>query len=319
MMYKNMKSALFFLAWFFLPAWAFASVLVDVEWLKTHQNDPNIKVIGSYQKGANFDKEHIPGSLRVDETEDLLDPYSEAGFDLPKEKQFIALMKRLGVGNNSTLVIYDDSYQFASRLFFLMEYYGHSLNKLKILDGGITAWKEAGLPTTDQVTQVTAKKPYMPGKPLTDLVISRFDIMADVVRNTQNTTTLLDVRPMKEWTGADSRGLIRTGHIPKAIHHAGVDEFMDKKTHKFRPASEIDFALEAKGVTKDKPVYIYCQGGSRTSHAYVVMKYILGYPNVKSYMGGWVEWASLPFLPVADEKWAWASAEKKAEGEKKKE
>lgn len=294
-----------------LPALAGASILVDVPWLKAHIDDPDVRVVGSYQKGAEFDKEHIPGSVRVDETQDLLDPYSYPAFGLPQPKQFVALMNRLGIDNDTTVVIYDNSYQFASRLFVVMEYYGHPIDKLKILDGGITAWKAAGEPVTAGVTKVAARAPYVPGTPRTEITVERGDVMADVVRNPDNTHVLLDVRPLKEWTGEQSR-TFRSGHIPKAIHHAGVDELMDKKSHKFRPAADIEFALQEKGITKDKPIYVYCQGGSRRPHAYVVLKHILGYPDVRGYYGGWVEWANLTAMPVADERWHVAEAGAKA-------
>ena len=288
---------------------ATASILVDVAWLKKHMNDPDVRVVGVYKKGASFNKGHIPGSVKVDRAQDLRDHHEYPAYAMPRPEQFVQVMKRIGVDNDTTVVIYDDSYQFASRLFLVMEYYGHDLEKLKILDGGLTAWKAAGEPVSTEITTVSAKADYQPSAPHGELIATRGDIVANISRNSEETHALVDVRPKKEWDGTKVRA-IRTGHIPKAVHHSGVDEFMDKQTHKFRSNDDLEFALAEKGVTKDKTVYVYCQGGARAPHAYVAMKHILGYPDVRVYDRGWVEWANLTAMPVADEKWIFQTAQK---------
>jgi len=280
----------------------FASILVDVAWLKNHKNDPKVKVVAVYKKAVNFTKEHIPNSVNVDRRQDLRDHYNYPAFTMPPSEQFIKVMNRIGVDNDTTVVIYDDSYQFASRLFFVMEYYGHNIDKLKILDGGLAAWKTAGEPISTKTITPKQTKPYKPSAPHTELTTTRGDIVANILRNNDETHSLVDVRPISEWSGKKVRA-IRSGHIPKAIHHSGVNEFMDKKSHKFLDADDISFALEEKGITKDKSAYIYCYGGARAPHAYVVMKHILKYPDVRVYDAGWIEWANLTAMQVADEKW----------------
>lgn len=284
---------------FFLPSVVLASILVDVEWLKKHQSDPDIRIVGVYKKGKSFGKEHIPGSVQIDRSKDLRDHYAYPPMDLPPKAQFEAVMNRAGIDNNTTVVIYDESYQFASKLFYVMEYFGHDIDKLKILDGGLTAWKAAGEPVSSKRIKVENKNSYSAKAPNMDIVATRGDIRAHIHKTRSKNNVLMDSRTKKEWTGKKIRG-IRTGHIPKAIHHEAAAEFMEKESHKFR--KDIDnlvATLEAKGISKDNNVYTYCHGGARAPHAYVVMKHLLGYPNVKVYVQGWNEWNNLTALPVA--------------------
>lgn len=282
-----------------LPSVAFSNILVDVEWVKKHQNDANIRIVGTYKKGKSFGKEHIPGSVQIDRSKDLRDHYAYPPMAMPKTAQFEAVMNRSGINNDTTVVIYDESYQFASKLFFVMEYFGHDTSKLKILDGGLKAWKSAGEPVTSERIKVKAGA-YKAKSPNMDMVATRGDIRANIHKTYSKNNVLMDARTRKEWDGKKVRG-IRTGHIPKAIHHEGVGEFMEKETHKFRKDfDKLVSSLEAKGITKDKNVYTYCFGGARAPHAYVVMKHLLGYPNVKTYVQGWNEWNNLTALPVAD-------------------
>lgn len=73
------------------------------------------------------------------------------------DSQFKSLMEKLGITNESTVVIYDNLYGiFSARLFTIMEIYGHNMNKVKILDGGLVAWQAKGLQVVKEPT--VAKK-----------------------------------------------------------------------------------------------------------------------------------------------------------------
>lgn len=58
-------------------------------------------------------------------------------------------------------------------------------------------------------------------------------------------------------------------------------------------------------INSERPIYTYCHSGDRSAHAYVILKYMLGYKNVKVYEGGWVEWANMTALPLAGQIWLW--------------
>jgi thiosulfate/3-mercaptopyruvate sulfurtransferase len=53
----------------------------------------------------------------------------------------------------------------------------------------------------------------------------------------------------------------------------------------------------SKGITPEKEVICYCQGGFRSAQTYLTLK-VLGYPRVRNYLGSWGEWADRTDLPI---------------------
>ncbi len=280
-----------------------AGILVSADWLKSHLNDPNIRIVDVQNKPDSYAKGHIPNAVKVTRHVDL-EGYTEYPPNkYPRLQQFLDLMKRLGIDNNTTVVAYDDHHSiFASRMFFVMELYGHDVSKLKILDGGIKQWKKKGYPVTTKPFHFKQKKPYMTKGPDLNLIVSWQDVFRDVVQKQRPDVVLLDARPAAEYTGKNIRA-IRGGHIPGAINVTGVDAANYKDSQLFKPADEIRKAFTSAGITPDKTVYTYCHSSDRAAHAYVVLKHILGYPDVKIYEGAWKEWAALTALPAEDEVW----------------
>jgi len=66
----------------------------------------------------------------------------------------------------------------------------------------------------------------------------------------------------------------------------------------FKPADELKKLYEPQGVTPDKQVITYCRIGERSSHTWFVLKYLLGYPDVRNYDGSWTEWGNLVRMPI---------------------
>ncbi len=278
-------------------------ILVSADWLKAHLDDPNIRIIDVQNKPDSYDKGHIPNAVKVIRHVDLEDYTKYPPNKYPGMEQFIDLMERLGIDNNTTVVAYDDHHGiFASRMIFVMELYGHDVSKLKILDGGIKQWKKKGYPVTTKPFHFKQKKPYMTKGPNLNLLVSWQDVFRDVVQKQRPDVVLHDARPVAEYIGENIRA-IRGGHIPGAINVTGVDAANYKESQLYKPADEIKKAFTSAGITPDKTVYTYCHSSDRAAHAYVVLKHILGYPDVKIYEGAWKEWAALTALPAEDEVW----------------
>jgi thiosulfate/3-mercaptopyruvate sulfurtransferase len=180
-----------------------------------------------------------------------------------------------------------------------MEIYGHDTNKLKLLNGGLVNWKKLGYPTLDGHIPVSATK-YKVEK-INPILLTWSDIFRDVVSGARPEVLLVDVRPADEYSAKNIRA-IRGGHIPHAINVTGTDA-NNKEDHTFKSTDEIKKLFEAKGITSDKFIYEYCHSGDRTAHAYIILKYILGYKDVKVYDGSWIEWATLLSLPAEDQVW----------------
>lgn len=280
--------------------------VVEAEWLKKNLDNKNMIIVevpekaepiaGAHKPGVM----HIPGSIVVNRYLDLGNTSAVPPTLYPTKEQFERLMSRLGIDNDTTVVAYDDKFSiFASRLLVIMEYYGHDTNKLKLLNGGLVNWKKLGYPLFDGHREVR-RTSYKVEK-TNPIILTWSDVYRDVVLGGRHDVVLVDVRPVDEY-GAKKIRSIRGGYIPKAINVTGT-EANDKQTHKFKPADEIRGIFEAKGIKGDKAVYEYCHSGDRAAHAYVILKYILGYKDVKVYDGSWVEWSTILSLPAEGQVW----------------
>jgi thiosulfate/3-mercaptopyruvate sulfurtransferase len=122
---------------------------------------------------------------------------------------------------------------------------------------------------------------------------------AYVMKNLKNSNTVLvDARGHGEYIGeVNNEKNKRVGHLPGAVDLGfKVTNFNADGT--LKSADELRKLYEAKGITKDKEVITYCQGGIKASNAYFALKHILGYPNVKVYVGSWGEWANRTDNPI---------------------
>ena len=105
---------------------------------------------------------------------------------------------------------------------------------------------------------------------------------------------ILDTRSDGEHNGTTVRAK-RGGAIPGAVH-VEWSRNLDPDGA-FKPAGELRAMYEAAGVTPDKEVVTYCQGGYRAAHGYLALR-LLGYPRVRMYIGSWKEWGDRSDLPV---------------------
>lgn len=188
-----------------------------------------------------------------------------------------------GVDRGRTVVFYDhESGERAARGVWLLDLFDHP--DARLLDGGLPAWRESGLPVTTKAEG--SDRVSFEGNPRRmDRLATRSDVHAAIE---DPETILLDTRRESEYVGAEKRAR-RVGTIPGAVH-LFWREHLDGKGA-FRPAEEIRALYESKGVTPDKNILPYCQGGYRSANTYLALK-LLGYPNVKNYLGSWWEWGN---------------------------
>jgi thiosulfate/3-mercaptopyruvate sulfurtransferase len=193
-----------------------------------------------------------------------------------------------GVDAATRVVVYDEqSGMRAARAFWFLEYFGHP--RVQVLDGGFGAWTRAGLPVTRDAAP--PRKSTWTGT----VQPSRLATWRDVKQRLgSRDTVIVDTRTDGEYHGTTVRAK-RGGAIPGAVHvewsrNLGPDGA-------FKPAAELREMYERAGVTPDKEVVTYCQGGYRAAHAYLALR-LLGYPRVRNYTGSWKEWGDREDLPV---------------------
>ncbi len=269
--------------------------LVETSWVADHLNDPQVRIAESDEDYLLYETGHLPGAVKVDWFTTLQDPVRR---DFLDQAAFEELCSRLGITNDTTVVFYGDKNNwFACYAFWLFEYYGHK--NLKIMNGGRAKWIAENRPLTkevphDQATHYQAKAP--------DLSIRAF--RDEVMRHVQEHRPLVDVRSPQEYTGEllhmanyPQEGAQRGGHIPGAVNIPWSKAVREDGT--FKSADELRQMYQGQGVTPDEEVIAYCRIGERSSHTWFVLKYLLGYPDVKNYDGSWTEWGNLVGAPIA--------------------
>jgi thiosulfate/3-mercaptopyruvate sulfurtransferase len=230
---------------------------------------------------------HIPGAVHLD-----LWGVSLIDTDPAPLKAFMWMVEHVlaahGVDASTPVVVYDDQSGIrAARAFWFLEYFGHPC--VQLLDGGFTAWLSSGLPVTRD-----AAPP--PKSEWTGTRQERTIATWKEVKNAlgRGDVVILDTRTDGEYTGAAVRAR-RGGAVPGAVHIEWTRNLTPAGD--FKPASELKKMYEDAGVTPDREVITYCQGGYRAAHSYVALR-LLGYPRVRMYVGSWKEWGDKEELPI---------------------
>ncbi len=269
--------------------------LVSTAWLAEHLNDPNLRVVESNEDMLLYDTGHIPGAIKIDWTTDLNDQVSRDYIDRPA---FAKLMRAKGIDNDTVVVFYGDKNNWwAAYALWVFELFGHA--QTRILDGGRKKWVEENRELTRDVLK-PAKSAYKAQK-RDDKTNRAF--RADVLKHIKKGGALIDVRSNPEYTGErlhmpdyPNEGALRGGHIPTAQNVPWAQAVKEDGT--FKSADDLAALYGGKGVTGDKEVIAYCRIGERSSHTWFVLKYLLGYENVRNYDGSWTEWGNGVGLPV---------------------
>jgi thiosulfate/3-mercaptopyruvate sulfurtransferase len=193
-----------------------------------------------------------------------------------------------GVDADRPVVVYDEQSGIrAARAFWFLEYFGH--RAVRMLDGGFGAWIRGGFPVAHEAAPPAA----------TAWKGARDDARLATWREVREAlgrpdAVLLDARTDGEHRGTTVRAA-RGGAIPGAAHIEWSRNLTPDG--EFLPAAALRKMYEDAGVTPDREVLTYCQGGYRAAHAYVALR-LLGYPRVRNYLGSWKEWGDRTDLPI---------------------
>jgi thiosulfate/3-mercaptopyruvate sulfurtransferase len=259
-------------------------LLVTTNWLARHLHDPALRIVDT-RKGDGYEAAHILGAVALGASPLLHD----AG-DVIAPAAFAVLMSRLGIGDDTMVVAYDDGNNlFAARLWWVLNYYGH--DKVRVLDGGWDLWAAEGRPMDNSGVAPAAAR-FEPRQNVA-LIADTDYVLASLHKSESQ---LLDVRGDSEWTRTESSGSTAPGHIPGAVHLVWSD-VIDPESHRFWAPDKLRRMFGEIGLRPDNEVITYCQGGIRAAHTVFALR-LAGFLAVRNYEGSWSAW-SRAGVPVA--------------------
>jgi thiosulfate/3-mercaptopyruvate sulfurtransferase len=276
--------------------YAHPDALVSTEWVANHLNDPAVRLVESNEDILLYDTGHIPGAVKVDWHADLNDATVRDYID---RAQFEALMRRLGIGNDTTVVFYGDKNNWwATYAYWVFQLFGHK--NAKVMDGGRVKWQAEGRELTREVPSYPASNYVAQERNDKPIRALRDDVLVHVAAG----KPLVDVRSPAEYKGellhmADypQEGAMRGGHIPGAKSVPWARAANPDGT--FKSAGELRAIYEQEqGLKAGDDIVAYCRIGERSSHTWFVLRNLLGYESVRNYDGSWTEWGNGVRLPV---------------------
>lgn len=270
------------------------NLLVTTEWLAQHLNDEQMRIVDIrgrvlpaseppphyFSHHEDYLESHIPNAVFVDWTSDIVEPDSPS-YDVANPERYTALMSKLGIANDTTVVVYDDANgMFAARFWWTLTYYGH--DGVFVLDGGWQKWLKGDYPTTLDIPEITSSN-FLP-KINSSLIATRVQIE-------ESSPQLLDVRSPSEFAGETSRAQ-RKGHIPNAVNISRKSLVTTEGI--LKSSEELQELFSEQGITSDSSdVIVYCNSGVSASYGLLALR-AAGIGNSRIYDGSWKEWGNDP-------------------------
>ena len=270
--------------------------LVSTDWLADHLNDSNLVVVdGSYlvlqkrDSHAEYRAEHIPGAVFFD-VDTIADHSSELPHMLPGPTHFGEAVGALGIGNDTTVVIYDSIGLYsAPRVWWTFRILG--AKNVYILDGGLPKWKAEGRPLDTGDAKPTPKEFHAK---MNVGAVALLDDMRMAVAD--DSVQIVDARSAERFAGKapEPRPGLRSGHIPRSFN-VPYDRLL--VNGRLASREHVAAAFTSAGVDLDKPIITSCGSGVTAAILTFALESIGKEPK-GLYDGSWAEWGSRPDLPV---------------------
>lgn len=273
-------------------------VLVSTEWAAQNLNAPNTRFVEVDVDTTAYDQGHIPSAVGWNWQTQLQDGIRR---DLIDKAALEKLLGVSGISSETTVILYGDNNNwFAAYAFWQLKLYGHQ--DVRLINGGRKKWLEEKRPLSKDAPNVS---PTTYRVSASDASIRAFKEDILTVLDGRKSGQLVDVRSVDEFTGkiiappGMNETAQRAGHIPKAANIPWAQAANEDGT--FKSLEDLKKLYEAKGINGKDEVIAYCRIGERSSHTWFVLKYLLGFDQVRNYDGSWTEWGNLVGAPIVNE------------------
>jgi len=251
---------------------------------------PGVRFVDCRRDDAQYAKAHVPGAVFMNVNKALR---TTGAWEVPGVRRDLEELEELfgrdlGIGNNTTVLLYDDEGYDATRLFWELKYVGH--DKVALIFGGWPEWTAQNLPVDNKTVGVEPRN--FVGTIQPDLLATA----SYIVQNLGNPNVILvDCRPPAQYKGDAKAPMAKVGgRIPTAVNAFTLANWEDKTY--LKDPNELGDMYADMGITKDKEVICYCNTGYYASNTFFILK-ALDYPNVRVYDYSWAEWSGKAFLP----------------------
>jgi thiosulfate/3-mercaptopyruvate sulfurtransferase len=241
-----------------------------------------------------FREAHLPGAVYAGLDDDLSAPAvpgRTGRHPLPNREDLVALVGRLGIGNSTQVVVYDEQagQMAAARLWWLLQWAGHEA--VAVLDGGMARWRELGYPVE---SGEHSNQPALFRANFQDRLLCRADEVAGVLDGPDN--VLVDSRAADRYRGENEIIDPVAGHIPGAVNSPFGENIEGDGTLKPPPLLREQF--NRKGVSDERHPIFYCGSGVTATQNILAYRHAgLGMPRL--YAGSWSDWITDRTRPVA--------------------
>lgn len=290
------------------PAPGRSGVMVDTDWLQDRLEDGQVIVLhidfgldaADARGRLEYLDGHVPGARLVSWNE-LVTTRQGLANEMPPVEDLLSLIRRLGIGPQHTIVLYDTGWGLeAARAYVALDYLGLAGNAV-VLDGQWKRWWREGRPVSRLPAEVEST--YTPARLRPEIMIGTAAVrdVAWLSAESEGRIGILDARPLEEfWGERPGKGIQRPGHIPGAAS-LPWRELLGETHPSLKSEGILRKLFEAAGAEPGKPLVVYCRTGVQASWLYVVARH-LGYERVFLYDGSYAEWSAQPALPVRN-KW----------------
>jgi thiosulfate/3-mercaptopyruvate sulfurtransferase len=281
------------------------NALVSTDWVAEHLKDPKVRILESNEDVLLYDVGHVPGAQKIDWHADLNDPVTR---DFIGPEAFAKLASRLGIGPDTTVVVYGDRNNWwATYAYWIFKLHNH--RDVRVMNGGRAKWIEEKRELSKDVPSYPAAT--YPTPTINESIRAYQDDVLSFIGGKRGAReaklpagrALVDVRSPGEYAGQvthmpdyPQEGVLRGGHIPGAQSIPWAQAANPDQT--FKSADDLRALYAGKGITPEKDVVVYCRIGERSSHTWFVLTELLGYPKVKNYDGSWTEWGNSVRVPI---------------------